>query len=118
MTRTITILLIALAVVAFAWASASTASAGYIDDLTLAEINGPKISDSFRSGVYTGIFLTITSSNALACPPMMSARMMVVGIETALTTKAITPDWRVYHAVLYALVQSGCTATEQEKSNA
>lgn len=112
MKRTITIILLALAVVAFAWANAS---ADYIEDLTLGDLNSQKIPKAWRDGVYTGIFLSLMSSKALACP-MMSANMMIAGIWAALDAKEITPDWRVYPSVMYVLLRAGCTAAE--KTNA
>lgn len=112
MKRTITIMLIALAVVAFFWASASAA---YIEDLTLEDLYNQKIPKAWRDGVYTGIFLTVMSSKAVACP-MMSANMLIAGVEAALGAKEITPDWRIYSSVMYVLIRSGCT-TATEKSN-
>jgi hypothetical protein len=114
MKRTITITIIALAVVAFFWASAS---AGYIEDTTLNEINGPKISKTWRNGVLTGVFLTVMSSEAVSCQ-MMSAHMMIAGIDSLLAAGEITGDWTVYKASLYALARAGCTATKKEQTNA
>ena len=111
MKRTITILLIALTVVAFFWASAS---AGYIEDLTLGDINGPKIGTPWRDGLITGVFLTLTASKAVSCQ-MFSAKMLKAGLETALINQEITLDWTVYRASLYVLVRAGCKATATEK---
>ena len=118
MKRTITILLVALAVVAFAWASASTASAGgYIEDMVIADLYSQKIPKAWRDGVYTGMFLTVMSSKAVSCP-MMSTNMMIAGVEAALASKEITPEWRVYPSVMYVLIRAGCTpAPAAEKSN-
>ena len=113
MKRTITIIVIALVVLAFFWASASTASAGYIEDLTIGDLLGPKIPASFRDGVYVGIFHTILSSEAVSCR-MMSADMMTAGIVAALQAKEITADWTAYRASLYVLVRAGCTPTTKK----
>ena len=107
MKRTITILLIALAVVAFAWASAS---AGYIEDLTLNDLNSQRIPRVFRDGIITGVFLALTASQAMTCP-LMTAEMLKAGLEAALAAKEISGDATVYHASLYVLVQAGCKAT-------
>jgi hypothetical protein len=116
MKRTVTILLIALAVVAFAWANASAGN--YIEDLTLEDLHGQKIPKAWRDGLYTGIFLSLMSSKAVSCP-MMSANMMIAGVEAALSAKEITADWRVYPSVLYVLIRAGCKpAPTTEKSNA
>ncbi len=114
--RLITITVIILAVLAFFWASASTASAGYIDELTLAEINGPKISDSFRSGVLAGVLHAVLAAKSITCP-MMSPNMLKAGLESALLAREITPDWTVFHASLYVMVQAGCAAPATEKPN-
>ena len=117
MKRTVAITIIALAVVAFFWASASTASAGYIEDLTLNDLNGPKVTKTWRDGVLTGVFLTVMSSGGASCK-MMSANMMIAGIEGLLAAGEITGEWTVYKASLYVLVRAGCTATTKEKPNA
>lgn len=114
MTRTITITIIALAVLAFFWASASTASAGYIDNLTLDDISGPKMTEDFRNGIIAGIFHSLTASKAITCP-FMSPRMLVSGLKTARSAKEIDGNWTVYHASLYVLVRAGCAATTDKK---
>lgn len=114
MKRTITITIIAMAVVAFFWASAS---AGYIEDTTLNDISGPKVSKAWRDGLLTGVFLTFMSSEAVSCR-MMSAGMMIASIEGLVAAGEITGEWTVYKASLYALARAGCTATPQEKPNA
>ena len=115
MKRGIAITIIALAVVAFFWASAS--AGGYIEDITIEDINGPKVSKTGGDGVLTGVFLTVMSTKAVSCK-MMSANMMIAGIEGLLAAGEITGDWPVYKASLYALVRAGCTATKKEQPNA
>ena len=105
MTRLLSILLV-LAVIAMLWASAATA-ADYIEDTTLKELNGM---GQYREGLLTGVFLAIASSQAISCP-MMSARMMIVGLDTALAAKEISGAWTVYRASLYVLARAGCKAT-------
>jgi hypothetical protein len=104
-----TILVFSL-IVTILWISAATAAGPFIEDLTLGDLSGPKITAHFRDGVLTGVFLTIMASNGVACP-MMSTNMMQAAIESALQAREITPDWTVYRASLYVLARAGCSAT-------
>lgn len=104
-----------LAVVLFVWINAATAGQ-YIEELTLGDINGPKIGTQWRDGLITGVFLTIMASKAVSCP-MLSANMLKAGIEAALQAKEITPDWTLYHASLYVMARAGCAAAATEKPN-
>lgn len=104
-----------LIVILFVWINAATASP-YIEDLTVGDINGPKIGTPWRDGLITGVFLALMASKAVTCP-MLSANMLKAGIEAALLAKEITPDWTLYHASLYVMVRAGCTAAAAEKPN-
>ena len=93
--------------------------AGSLAGLTLGELNGPKINESFRDGVITGVMLAIGASGAMKCP-QMSVRMLKPALATALKDREVTEIWTVYHAIMYVLARAGCTATEdapREKPN-
>ena len=93
--------------------------AGSLAELTLGELNGPKIDESFRDGVITGVMLTIGASGAVKCP-RMSVRTLKPALAAALEAREVTEIWTVYHAIMYVLARAGCTATEdapKEKPN-
>lgn len=98
--------------------------AGSLAELTLGELNGPKIDESFRDGIITGVMLTVGASGAVKCP-RMSVRMLKPALAAALEAREISEIWTVYHSILYVLTKAGCTATRdpepdmpQEKPNA
>lgn len=103
-------IIIALAAVTFSWGSAS---AGYIDELTLDDVNGPRISADFRDGVIAGIFHSLTASKAITCT-FMSPRRLASDLQAALRAKEIDGHWTVYHSTLYVLVRAGCKATAEK----
>ncbi len=96
------------------FASSPAVAGTYIESLTLEDINGPKISQSWRDGVYTGVFLTLMSSKAMVCP-MMSTNMMKAAIEAAVAANEISTIWTVYHASLYVLARAGCKPVEKKE---
>jgi len=86
-------------------------------ELMVGELHGPKIDQSFRDGVLSGVMLTLGASGGMQCPPM-SVNMLKPALAAALKSREITEIWTVYHAVVYVLVKAGCTATETETSKA
>ena len=102
--------LMAVALILLLFAS-TMVEAGSLAELTLGELNGPKIDESFRDGVITGVMVAVGASGAVKCP-RMSVRMLKPALEAALAAREVTEIWTVYHSILYVLAKAGCTATE------